>query len=210
MSAPATDMPTAAPAMPGWIGPSAASMCRCAGAPGHKSSVTPTTPSRLQNATRQQIHRKPRAIPHARRSVRPAASMMKAAPTPRAADSRKREMSFMACEAGNRSVANSIVPRQRRVLEGDGKQPRCYRPSMDAVRRRESVAAQGAAVGVHLVHQYLHVLRVDFRRDAVAEVEHVAGVVAVAVEHGARLAADHVRPGAQDRGVEVALQRDLA
>jgi hypothetical protein len=52
------------------------------------------------------------------------------------------------------------------------------------------------------------VLGIDFRRDAVAEVEHVAGVIAVAVEHGAGLAADHFGTRAQDRRIEVALQGD--
>lgn len=48
--------------------------------------------------------------------------------------------------------------------------------------------AQAAPVGVHGVDQYLDVVGVHFRRDAVAQVEHMAGVVAEAVEHGARLA----------------------
>src|SRR5690348_10989324 len=43
---------------------------------------------------------------------------------------------------------------------------------------------------VHRVHQHAHVLRVHFRRDAVAEVEDVAGMRAEVVEHASGFAAD--------------------
>src|SRR6185312_13414311 len=73
-----------------------------------------------------------------------------------------------------------------------------------------TLAAQCPPVGMHLVHQHAHVFGIDLGRDAVAEIEHVTGMIAVAVQHGAGFAADYLGAGAQDRGIEVALQRHLA
>src|SRR5690348_17261570 len=64
------------------------------------------------------------------------------------------------------------------------------------------------ARAVHHLHQHAHVLRVHLRRDAVAEVEDMAGMRAEVVEHAAGLAADHLGGGEQRRRIQVALQRD--
>lgn len=47
-------------------------------------------------------------------------------------------------------------------------------------------------IGVHDFHQQPHAFRIDIRRDAVAEVEDMAGVRAEVLEHAARFARDRI------------------
>ncbi|RMU66035.1 hypothetical protein ALP29_05221, partial [Pseudomonas syringae pv. avii] len=62
---------------------------------------------------------------------------------------------------------------------------------------------------VHCAQERTRMLRVHFRGDAVAEVEHVATAFAVASEDASDFGTDRFRLGVKHGGVHVALQRDL-
>src|SRR5574340_1696388 len=73
-----------------------------------------------------------------------------------------------------------------------------------------SGAAHGTALAMNRLDQHAHLVRIGELRNTVAEVEHVAGVVAVAVDDAGDLGADAVRGTVQRAGIEVALQGNLA
>ena len=61
---------------------------------------------------------------------------------------------------------------------------------------------------MHGVDEYGDMLRIDIRRDAVAEVEHVSWTFAETVEGDAHLFADGLRIGGKRGWIEIALQGD--
>src|SRR3569832_172525 len=68
----------------------------------------------------------------------------------------------------------------------------------------------GPATAVHGLDQDADVVRVGELRNAVAEVEHMAWMVAVAVDDACDFATDDIRRAVQGAGIEIALQRHLA
>ena len=62
---------------------------------------------------------------------------------------------------------------------------------------------------MHRLDEHTSVSRVHFRGNAVAEVEHMTGALAVAGENPFHFIADRLRVGIQHGGVHIALQRDF-
>src|SRR5687767_7754841 len=67
---------------------------------------------------------------------------------------------------------------------------------------------RGPAFLVHRGDHRRGVFRGRLGQDAMAEVEHMAGPAAIAVQHPDHLLSYTLRAGEQDAGVEIALQRD--
>src|SRR5690606_20960014 len=63
---------------------------------------------------------------------------------------------------------------------------------------------------VHRLEESLGVFGIDFRRDTVAEIEHMACAMAVGREDACNFSADRCGAGIKHRRVHVALQRHLA
>src|SRR5579872_507106 len=71
-------------------------------------------------------------------------------------------------------------------------------------------AANRAAMTMNFIHEFSNILRRRELRNAVAEIENVARMIAEAVEHGAGFHADCGRRRKQYRRIDIALQRHLA
>src|SRR6185437_667866 len=75
--------------------------------------------------------------------------------------------------------------------------PGCDVSPLDPGPRRggedEVFSVFAAGQGMHRLHQHPHGFRIDLRRDAVAEVEHVGGMWAEVVKHAVGFTRDHVR-----------------